>query len=297
MELRHIRYFLAVAEELNFTKAAEKLCIAQPPLSRQIKDLEEELGSPLFERKPHSLTLTEEGVHFRQYAIRILELVNKSIDDVKEMEKGLQGRLYIASVEGYAPRLLAGWISSFQKDNPHVQYDLWSGTTDEIISRMEKGLCELAVIMTPFSEEKVNSIPVHSEPWVAIIPQKDPLASKKRSYVTPEELTGCELIIPSRQSRRQEIRSWMPDPTKPLNVRCYVAHITSAVELARNGVGITIFPNSQGIIHSGDGIEVRAIRQKNAVANYHLIWSRERPLSKTAEAFLASVTAHLSKQK
>ncbi len=293
MELRHIRYFIAVAEELNFTRAAEKLCIAQPPLSRQIKDLEEELGVMLFLRKPHSLTLTEEGVHFLQYANHIIELVNKSMDDVAEMQKGLQGRLYIASVEGYAPRLLARWISGFQIKNPYVQYDLWSGTTDEIINRMEKGLCELAVIMTPFSEEKVNSLEVHSEPWVAIIPSDDKLAKKKGNTVTPEELADRELIIPSRESRRGEIRRWMPDPEKPLNVRCRVAHITNALELARNGVGITIFPNSEGIISSGEGVTVKSIKHKDAVARYYLIWSRERMPSGTAEAFLEHIRSNI----
>lgn len=290
MELRHIRYFLAVAEELNFTKAAEKLCIAQPPLSRQIKDLEDELGTQLFLRKPHSLTLTEEGVHFRQYAIRILELVNKSIDDVKEMETGLRGRLYIASVEGAAPRLLAKWIAEFKKENPNVQYDLWSGTTDEIVSRLEKGLCDLAVIMTPFSEEKVNAIPVYSEPWVAIIPKDDPLAKKKGNSVTPEELASKELIIPSRESRRNEIRAWMSGLEKPLNVRCRVAHISSAVELAANGVGITIFPSSGGIINYEEKVVIKSIKHRDAVARYYLIWSKERPLSKTAEVFLSSIS-------
>lgn len=106
MELRHIRYFLAVAEEMNFTRAAEKLCIAQPPLSRQIQELEAELGTKLFVRKPHALQLTEEGILFRQYAQQIVDLVKRSAEDVSEMEKGLQGMIYLASVEGQAPALL-----------------------------------------------------------------------------------------------------------------------------------------------------------------------------------------------
>ena len=91
MELRHIRYFLAIAEEMNFTRAAEKLCIAQPPLSRQIQELEAELGTKLFVRKPHALQLTEEGILFRQYAQQIVDLVKRSAEDVSEMEKGTAG--------------------------------------------------------------------------------------------------------------------------------------------------------------------------------------------------------------
>ena len=94
MELRHIRYFKAVAEEKSFTKAAEQLAIAQPPLSRQIQDLEAELGTTLFLRTPHKVSLTEEGELFLQYANQILDLVNRSEEDVRERKEGLQGTLY-----------------------------------------------------------------------------------------------------------------------------------------------------------------------------------------------------------
>ena len=97
MELRHIRYFKAVAEEKSFTRAAEKLNIAQPPLSRQIQDLEQELDTKLFMRSPHKITLTKEGELFLQYANQILDLVSRSSEEVREVKEGLQGTLYIAS--------------------------------------------------------------------------------------------------------------------------------------------------------------------------------------------------------
>lgn len=115
MELRHIRYFKAVAEEKNFTRAAEKLAIAQPPLSRQIQDLEEELGTKLFERSPHKVKLTEEGELFLQYASQILDLVNRSEEEVRIRKEGLQGTLYIASVEGCGPHLLHIGFQSFRR--------------------------------------------------------------------------------------------------------------------------------------------------------------------------------------
>ena len=140
MELRHIRYFMAVAEELNFTKAAEKLHMAQPPLSRQIQDLEKELGAQLFHRTPHMLKLTEEGVLFSQYAVQILELARRSAEGIRELHTGLTGTLYLASVEGHAPRLISEWIAGFHKLHPHVQYDLWNGSSDEVTDRVTKGL-------------------------------------------------------------------------------------------------------------------------------------------------------------
>ena len=198
MELRHIRYFLAVAAELNFTRAAQKLCIAQPPLSRQIQDLEEELGVKLFERKPHALQLTEEGALFKQYATQVLDLINKSTEDIRERKRGLQGTLYLASVEGHAPRLYAEWIAAFHSLHPHVQYNLWNGNSDDVVNRVMNGLCDLAIIMEPHNAEGVESIPVYQEPWVAIIPADNPLAKQKEATVNLADLTPYELIIPSR---------------------------------------------------------------------------------------------------
>ena len=286
MELRHIRYFMAVAEEMNFTRAAEKLCIAQPPLSRQIKDLEEELGAKLFERGPHTLKITEEGLLFKEYARQILELESKSKDDISQMSSGLHGRIYFATVEGYGPHLLAGWIAGFHSINPYVQYDLWTGTTDEIVNRINKGLCDLAIVMEPFSDPDIYSVKVHSEPWAAIIPRDDPLASRRGKSVKPVDLENKRLIIPSRASRSAEFRKWMPDPEKPLNVVCRVAHLINVRELARAGVGTVIFPIAKGVLEEDDRIVVKKIDHPLAIASYLLVWSRERPLSKAADELL-----------
>lgn len=220
MELRHIRYFLAVAEEMNFTRAAERLHIAQPPLSRQIQELETELDAKLFIRKPHALQLTEEGVLFRQYAQQILELVKKSSEDIREMEHGLQGTLYLASVEGYAPRLFSEWIAEFHRVYPHVTYNMWNGNSDDVVNRVMKGLCDLAIIAEPHNAEGVESISVYQEPWVAMIPAHHPLACADGAPVRLEELLPYELIIPSRESRLEEINSWFRDTGKKPIVRC-----------------------------------------------------------------------------
>ena len=105
MELRHIRYFIAVAENMSISRAAQELLIAQPPLSRQIRDLEDELGADLFERTPQGLRITPEGNAFLQYARQIMDLAERSRIHVFEMAKGIQGTIDIASVEGHAPRL------------------------------------------------------------------------------------------------------------------------------------------------------------------------------------------------
>ncbi len=286
MELRHIRYFLTVAEELNVTRAAARLCIAQPPLSRQIKDLEEELGVRLFIRKPHALQLTDEGELFRQYASQVLELLDKASEDVKEMRQGLQGTIYLATVEGYGPHLFAEWMAGFHEKHPHVGYNLWNGNSDDVTGRVMKGLCDLAIIVEPHNEEGLEALPVYREPWVAVLPPDHPLAASPGNAVTLRELAPYELIIPSRRSRLQEIEGWFSTIGERPAVRCRIASMINAYELAEQGLGISIFPASVGRIGTGKGSVVKQITEPSVTASYILIWNRNRQLSHAAQEFL-----------
>lgn len=295
MELRHIRYFLAIAEEMNFTRAAEKLNIAQPPLSRQIKDLEEELGVQLFIRSAHNLQLTEEGRVFKQYAVQIMELAGKAEDDLAEMKKGLHGKLYIGTVEGHGPHLWADWISGFSSENPNVEFVFWTGTTDEIVARLHKGLCELAIVMEPFLEPNTETFKVYEEPWAAIIPSDNPLAKKKGDHIAPSEVLNEPLIIPSRTSRLNEIKSWIDKDNInfSLNIKCRVANLANALELARKGVGISIFPFSTDMLGKDESVTVKKIDHPDAIASYLLIKSKNHRLSRAGEAFMQYIKEHI----
>ena len=293
MELRHIQYFLTVAEELNFTRAAARLCIAQPPLSRQIKDLEEELGTKLFLRGSHALQLTEEGVVFRQYAMQVIDLVEKSAEDIREMKKGLQGTLYLASVEGHAPHLFSQWIAGFHKKYPDVQYNLWNGNSDDVTNRVMKGLCDLAIIMEPYNAEGLGVIPVHKEPWVALIPPGHPLAEEEGDTISLEKLAECDLIIPSRQSRLQEINGWFEASGIVPRIRGRIAHMLNAYELTEQGVGIAIYPASAGDIASREAICMKRLVNPTVTASYILIWNESRQMPHVAKEFLAFVKSQL----
>lgn len=296
MELRHIRYFLAVAEEMNFSRAAEKLCIAQPPLSRQIMDLEKELGVILFNRKNHTVSLTDEGVLFKQYAIQVLELVDHSTSEVRELRHGLQGMINLGTVEGNAPRILAEWIAGFHNENPHVQYTLWNGNSDDVVQRVMNGLCEIAVIMEPHNGVGINSIPIYSEKWIAIIPQKHPILKNKNEKITMEQIADYELIIPSRESRLSEIGGWFKDTNKIPKVRCRVAHVLSAYELTRQGMGIAIFPSSTSNIVNSDEVVIKEFEDPSPTASYILIWNKHRTLSHAATEFLKYVNNLLERK-
>ena len=300
MELRHIKYFLALAEEGTFTRAAERLLIAQPPLSRQIKDLEEELGTELFVRTKRGVTLTEAGEKFRQYALQIDHLSNQSIEALKEMESGLQGTLYIASVEGYAPHIISKWVSEFHTLFPGVEFNLWNGSSDDVLNRLQNGLCDLAVVIAPFDQERLQGIHIFDEPWVAMIPAGHPVlgnvsnenTSKENSSkenaaneISLDELAPYELIIPSKHSRLQEITDWFSDKTVKPKVICRVAHMLNAYELTEQNVGIAIYPASAAMYADESKVVIKKLKNPSVTASYYLTKMIGRELTKVAEEF------------
>lgn len=285
MELRHIKYFLTLAEEKNFTKAADKLCIAQPPLSRQIKDLEEELGTELFLRSSRGVTLTEAGNKFLQYALQIDMLAEESVDSIKEMKQGLQGTLYIATVEGRAPELLAEWISEFHILYPNVNYNLWNGNSDDVIKRLQTGLCDVALIAGPYDNESLPGIMVFEEPWVAMISSKNPLAQKDGGVISLSELADEELIIPSKQSRLEEITGWFASINKKPRVICRLAHMLDAYELAANNVGIAIYPAAADRYCDHTKVVVKKIIEPEVMANYYLVKYKSKEVTHLTKTF------------
>jgi DNA-binding transcriptional LysR family regulator len=271
---------------MNFTRAAERLMIAQPPLSRQIKDLEEELGSELFIRGHHSLKLTDEGVVFRDYATRIIALADQSVNDIQEFRKGLHGTIYLAEVEGKGPHLMAGWIASFSRIYPDVQFVLWNGNSDEVVDRIRKGLSDVAVIMEPYDPEGLHCVQVYSEPWVVMFRADHPLAKIRGESVFMSDLAGYELIIPSRESRLREMRDWLGDAASSINVKARIANVVTAYELCKEGLGVAIYPAAvQDIVTDRSNVLIKTIADKRIRASYVLIYSDEHPLHTVAQRF------------
>lgn len=289
MEVRLIKYFLTVAEELNITKAAQKLHMAQPPLSRQMQMLEEELGTTLFIRGKRKLSLTEEGLVLKQRGEQILNLIDKTEEEIREMQKGVSGTLYISSVEGRGPFLAAEWISKFKERYPDVSYNLWNGNSDDVADRVYKGLSDIAILMEPYNAESLNGIQVCQEPWIAMIPENHPLAKKEGKTITVSELASEELIIPSRKSRISEIKNWFQDTGVEPKIRCELAHVMNAYELTEQGVGIAIFPASSADNDSSKKVIIKEIVEPPVKASYVLVWNKDRTPSNLARKFIEFV--------
>ncbi|MGL4511301.1 LysR family transcriptional regulator, partial [Cetobacterium sp.] len=154
MDIKQLKYFLAITEENSITKAAKKLHISQPPLSHQLKILEEEIGSKLFDRTTRNLEITEVGEFLKNRAIQILELINETVKEIKQNQEELEGILKIGFVASSTAALVPKVIPEFSKNNPEVKFELKEGSTYKILDLLNHGTIEIGFIRTPFNSEE-----------------------------------------------------------------------------------------------------------------------------------------------
>ena len=288
MDLRTLHYFVTVAQELNITRAAEKLNMSQPPLSSQMRRLEEELGVTLFYRGKRRLQLTEEGYLLLRRAKQLLELADKTRAELEEHGSGLSGILYLGLVEGQAPYLAAGWTTEFSRRYPRVTYSLWNGSSDEVLLRLDQGLADLALIAAPYDAEHLAGIPVGGEPWAAVMSRSHPLASGSSDAPLPlSDLVGERLIVPARKSRVASMVAWFGEIGAEPDIVCQTSHYVDALVLAQAGMGVSIFPRT--VPYPQEGVCVRTIVQPARWVEYCLVWNKSTPLSPLAAAFVAMV--------
>ena len=273
MDLRSLRYFVMVAEELNITHAAEKLNMSQPPLSSQMKSLEEELGTQLFIRGKRRLTLTEAGIILYRRARQMLELSEQTQDEIRSLE-GIVGHLNIALVEGRAPYLLSRWIAGFRMEFPQVSFNLWNGSGDDVLDRLNHGLADLALIAAPYNTELLDGFPVAREPWVAILSTSHPLAQEKGDFLPLKKLVGQPLFIPSRRSRIEAVNAWFREIDETPVIAGELSNYIDAVALAEQNAGICIFPMTT---YTENELLVKKIITDSArQIEYVLVWKRNQ---------------------
>lgn len=291
MDLRSLHYFSVVAEELNFTRAAEKLNMSQPPLSNQIKNLEEELGVTLFIRGNRSLQLTDAGKVLLRRSAELLDLADRTREEISSLNNGLAGTLLLGIVESRAPFLAGEWIKGFREEYPLVEYYLWNGSSDEVIDQIHRGIMELGIIAAPYDSEHLEGIPVGSEAWVAIISKEHPLAKEPGDTIPLSKLTGEALIVPHRRSRVDAIRKWFKEAGAEPNIVCEQSNFIDALALSKTEVGISIFPQTTPAPMAG--VVSKFITNPPKKADYYLVWHKEHSLSELAQTFIDYVSDYL----
>ena len=283
MDLRTLRYFTVVAEELNITHAAERLCMSQPPLSNQMKALEEELGTKLFIRGKRKLQLTDAGRLLLLRATQILDMTEKAQHEVMSLEGGMSGTINLGIVEGRAPFLTARWIAGFKEEFPNVKYSMWNGSSDDVLDRLRQGLVDLAVIAAPYDTEHLEGISVGRGPWVAIMSRSNELAGGGDT-IPLKSLAGKPLIVPSRPSRIDAIRAWFAEAGAEPNIICTLSNYLDAVAMSELDIGITIFPRST--YTPNDLLVTKIITDPARQVEYVLVRMKNREPSELMNEFI-----------
>ena len=226
MEVRVLRYFLEIARAGNMSRAAETLHVSQSALSKQIKELELELGKKLFHRGSKTLTLTEEGMLLRKRAEDILDMVDKTMDEFKALDDIAGGEVYIGCAESHQIKYLAQTIRAFKERYPLFRYHLTSGNTEQVVERLDKGLIDFALIVEPPNLSRYNYLEIPgANVWGVVMKKEDPLAQKE--YICFEDLVGMDMIC-SEQGMKFDIARWCGEKSDMLN-------LSGTVNLAYNG--------------------------------------------------------------
>lgn len=239
MELRVLRYFLMVAREENITRAAGLLHVTQPTLSRQLIQLEEELGVKLFHRNKYRITLTEEGLLLKQRAQEIVALSDKAKQEFTKSEGTLSGEIAIGCAEARSFSVLAEQIVAFRKLYPRVRFRIYSATADDVKDRMENGLLDMGLLMEPVDIGRYAFIrmPVR-ERYGVLVRRDSPLAEKES--VRPEDLVGMPLLFGSREGVREEIAGWFGEQFDRMEVAVRYNLIRNGADLVEHGAGVAL---------------------------------------------------------
>lgn len=295
MEFRVLKYFLMVAREESITKAAERLHITQPTLSRQMAELEADMGVPLLIRGGRKIGLTPEGVLLRRRAEEIIFLVEKTEMEISESQEHLEGTITVGSGDLSANRGFIRLIKKFQERHPEVKFTYFSAITDELCERMNRGLIDVSLLVKPFDLEKYDYISFgEKEPFGVFLRPDDPLA--KKESVCFEDLKGKPVIMTTRKDlnnyflgSEQSLSDFKIDVTINLP--------NNAILMVEEGMGY--FMSCRGILPYLDENRVcfRPFTSPQKYSATALAWRRSQPFSRAAAAFIAYLKAELEEKK
>ncbi|MEF2967677.1 LysR family transcriptional regulator [Paenibacillus sp. M1] len=285
MDIRQLRYFLTIAEEGQITSAAKKLQMAQPPLSQQLKLLEEELGIKLVERGPRSIRLTDAGEILRRRAQQIVELADSTTREIGDFAKGLNGTLQIGTVSSSGASLLTDRFAEFHKTYSGVKFEIHEGNTFRIIELLQSGIIEVGIVRTPFHTTGLEAKYAEPEPMIAVMhPHFD--WDREQSGISIRDLRARPLIIYRRFE--QLIRDACLKSGFEPEVFCKNDDARTTLLWANAGLGIGIIPKSALKLASHNQLIYKEIRAEALQTRIAVIWAKGRYLSSLAKKFIES---------
>jgi DNA-binding transcriptional LysR family regulator len=284
MEIRVLRYFLTVAREGNISKAAEVLHITQPTLSRQLVQLEEELGTQLFHRGSRKIALTNDGMLLRRRAEEIIDLMDKTSQEILASEAKLSGTITIGAGELASVQTMMELCGNFQEKYPQVKFEFYTATADQVKDRMERGLVDIGLLLEPVDMERFEFIRLETkEKWVVLMRPDSPLAAK--TDVTCEDLVELPLLLPSRLNVQSEVANWFGDAFAHLDVR-YTGNLsTNSAVLVQQGYAYAVVIEGSVMFWNPELIVAKPLSPV-LTATTVFAWKRNQPFSKATEKFI-----------
>lgn len=284
MEIRVLRYFLAVAQEGSVTRAARALHLTQPTLSRQIRELEEELGQTLFSRGGRELSLTREGLLLRQRAEEIVGLAEITEKEFRSLgEKTVSGDLSIGCGESKALSFVTDALKVLQDEHPLIIPHFFSGNGEIVMDRLDKGLLDFAVLMGAENTERYYSLPLpNHDTWGLLMDKDDPMAQKKA--ITAEDLLDIPLILSSQSLSRDELSGWLGFPMSRLHIATTYTLLFNGSLMVRSGLGYALCFD-----HIAPSGKDSPFAFRPLTSPLSLVWKKHQILSAPAEAFLAKI--------
>ena len=290
MELRVLKYFLTVADEGNITRAADILHVTQPTLSRQLMELEDELGTALLIRGKRSVTLTDEGFLFKQQAEMIVELSDKLEHTFKDQKDVVCGTIRIGASEAVGCRALAAYMKEFREKYPDVQFDLYNGMADNIKEMLERGLLDLGLVLEPVDTAKFEYVRLpQKETWGLLLRKDHELAEKETINV--EEIRPYPLIMPGREKAKNEVLHWMQCEERHLNIPAYYNLLSNAALLVEAGMGCAVCLDGALSIHADPDLCFRRLLPEHTTRSV-ILWKKNHLFSQAASLFVQTIQEH-----
>lgn len=288
MEIRVLKYFLAVAREESILKASEALHITQPTLSRQLMDLEQELGKKLFTRGSRHITLTEDGILLRRRAEEIIELVGKTENEIRTSDDNLSGDIYIGAGETEVMSCIAKLTKDIQNNYPDIHYHIFSGNEESVSERLDKGLIDFGILIDPKNISKYEYIRLPQKDKFGVIMRKDsPLAEK--SALKRKDLWNVPLIMSAQvMDDEKVVEAMLGRKTEQLNITATYNLIYNASLLAKAGLGYVVGLDRLVNTSGGGKLCFKPIEPPFEVQPY-VVWKKNHVFSKSAELFMSKL--------
>ena len=289
MDIRILRYFLAVVREESISGAAEALHLTQPTLSRQLMDLEEELGVKLINRgkKNRRITLTEEGMLLHKRAEEIVALTDKTVSELETSHNVISGDVYIGGGETDSMRLIARIGKKLQSQYPLIRYHLFSGNADDVAERLDKGLLDFGLFIEPANMERYNYLRLpDTDTWGLLMRKDSPLASKES--IQADDLKNIPLIVSRQSMVHNELSGWSGSDFDKLNIVATYNLIYNASLMVDEGFGYALCLDRLVFSANNNNFCFRPLEPR-LEAHIDIAWKKYQIFSKAAEKFLEAL--------